>query len=286
MNACMKWTVLALIAFGGAGCVSQVQYDNLDTLYRTSKEQIQDLTQMLADKDAQIKAMRDAAAGSDLQARLAKALEDRDKMDAKLRDVEDRLRKLVGDGGPLPQDLRDELQKLAAANPDLLTFDAKRGMVRISSDLTFDLGATDVKPAAAAVLKKLAAIINSPVASHYEAMIVGHTDNVRIGRPDTRAKHPTNWHLSVHRAIAVKDVLDSAGVKPERMCVAGYGEYRPIVANGTKGAEQNRRVEIFLVPSTATGIEVGPPSDSAVPAPPAKAPPARTPDTTPPEMYK
>ena len=31
--------------------------------------------------------------------------------------------------------------------------------------------------------------------------------------------------------------------------VAGYGEYRPIVPNAAKGgAEQNRRVEIFLVP--------------------------------------
>ena len=30
--------------------------------------------------------------------------------------------------------------------------------------------------------------------------------------------------------------------------MAGYGEFRPIVANGAKGAAANRRVELVLVP--------------------------------------
>jgi hypothetical protein len=32
--------------------------------------------------------------------------------------------------------------------------------------------------------------------------------------------------------------------------VAGWGEYRPIVENGPRGAAQNRRVEVFIRPMT------------------------------------
>ena len=89
--------------------------------------------------------------------------------------------------------------------------------------------------------------MNSSAGSGYIARIVGHTDNVPIGRPETKAKHPTNWHLSVHRAIAVKDLLTRTGVDPSRMSVAGYGEHRPIAPNSAKGNDLNRRVEIYLV---------------------------------------
>ena len=40
----------------------------------------------------------------------------------------------------------------------------------------------------------------------------------------------------------------AAGVDPARIQVAGYGEFRPIVLNGTKGAAENRRVELVMVP--------------------------------------
>ena len=55
-------------------------------------------------------------------------------------------------------------------------------------------------------------------------------------------------HLSVHRAISVRKALAGAGVEPARIQVAGYGEFRPIVPNGPKGAAENRRVDLILVP--------------------------------------
>jgi chemotaxis protein MotB len=265
--------VLALVS--GAGCVSQVTYDDLRNQYRQAVERNTDLEAQLNQANADLKALREArnTADADLRMQLAKALKDKDDLTNTLADVEAQLRRLQGTNGPLPEDLNKELEDLAAKYPELFIFDAKRGMIKIAADLTFASGSAEVKPAAAAALTKLAAIIDSPAAAKFEAQIIGHTDNVRISRPETMAKHPTNWHLSVHRAIAVKDVLEKGGVTPLRMMVGGYSQYRPVAPNlGRKGAEANRRVEIYLVPTTATSIDSGAADE---PAAPAAAEPAR-----------
>ena len=166
------------------------------------------------------------------------------------QDYDELLRRVSAwDFGPLPADMTSALESLAAQYPDMLTFDAKRGMLRFSSDFTFDLGSADLKGNAADGLRKLAGILNSDTARSFEVRVIGHTDNVRIANAATRAKHPTNWHLSAHRAISVGEALISNGVSAVRLQVAGYGEYRPVVPNPAKGGSaQNRRVEIFLLP--------------------------------------
>ena len=59
---------------------------------------------------------------------------------------------------------------------------------------------------------------------------------------------------SAKRAIAVRQVLGDAGLPWSRMSVAGWGEHRPAVVNNAgRGTEANRRVEIFLTPSTWVG---------------------------------
>ncbi|HWB18711.1 MAG TPA: OmpA family protein, partial [Phycisphaerales bacterium] len=153
--------------------------------------------------------------------------------------------------GPLPDDVAQALRELAAAYPDVLTFDEKRGMLRFASDFTFDLGSDALNSSAQSTLVTLAKILNSSNARGFEVDVVGHTDNVPISNAGTRAKHPTNVHLSVHRAISVRDALVKDGVSADRFEVAGFGEYRPVVSNPAHGgSRENRRVEIFLRPMT------------------------------------
>ncbi|MEX0876623.1 MAG: OmpA family protein, partial [Phycisphaerales bacterium] len=86
----------------------------------------------------------------------------------------------------------------------------------------------------------------------------------------TQRRHPTNMHLSAHRAIAVRDTLGSAGIDWNRMSVTGWGEYRPLVANNAgTGTAENRRVEIYLVPGTRGEVQpsAGNESGSAQPTP-------------------
>lgn len=284
----MSRRILATVVLAGliaiGGCVSQSRVDELESLYRRSQEQVENLKAQLEEAEARIAALQ-AASGTptpELLAQLQQAIAERDQARKALADAEAALRNLGRVGVPiLEPELDAALQQLAASNPDLMTYIPEQGMVRFNADLTFPLGSTDVNPNARQALQRLATILGSAVAQKYEVRIEGHTDTVPISRADTRAKHPTNWHLSVHRAIAVKDVLAAGGVPNVRMIVAGAGEYRPVVPNvGRGGAQANRRVEIYLVGSTYHGPDASAsraaptPTRSSVPSTPEQLAPA------------
>jgi chemotaxis protein MotB len=163
----------------------------------------------------------------------------------------DELSALVGQSA-LPIDLSSALAKWAQeAGSDLVSFDDKSGMVRFKSDLSFNKGESTVTTNAALNLRAFSQIMTMDSAKAFDILVVGHTDNMPIQRATTKQKHPTNWHLSVHRAIAVKDELEKSKVGPSRLAVKGYGEYRPLTSNkaNQKGNAVNRRVEIFIVPA-------------------------------------
>lgn len=278
--------VLLCIAVAGpglTGCVQQKQYDDLLTSYRAQEQQLLALQSELESARANETSLRTQLATTieDLRALERMRSGQSKDLDELLADYEALRRRLDQlQLGPLPRDLESALTDLAAQFPNEISFDAKRGMLRFAADFTFDLGEATLKPNAAALIPKLAAILNSANASGFEVKVVGHTDNVPISKPSTRAKHPTNVHLSAHRAIAVRDALVSANVAPPRIEVAGAGEFRPVVANGPRGAAENRRVEVFLTPMTFSMTEVDTlvvPS-SAAPAPaPAPTPAPRRP---------
>lgn len=238
----------------GIGCASQSEIDNSRNTNRGQAQRIEELEQavdswraraMQADDArtayAEQLAGRDAVIGR-IKAGLQRAEADNDGLLEQMNALNPVL---------LPDDVSGALEDLAAAHADIMEYDPQRGMLRLASDLTFDLGSDTVRPAAAAMLKKVAGVLKSVDVAAFEIRVVGHTDNVPIRRAATKAKHPTNLHLSVHRAISVEQVLASAGIDPRRMSVMGWGEYRPLVANAKAGgAKANRRVELYLVPAT------------------------------------
>jgi hypothetical protein len=59
MTRHIRWIALDVVAFAGAGCVSQVQYDHLRDQYKEALVRVTDLEKMVADKDAALKAMRE-----------------------------------------------------------------------------------------------------------------------------------------------------------------------------------------------------------------------------------
>jgi chemotaxis protein MotB len=150
-------------------------------------------------------------------------------------------------GVPLPAELNTLLEDFAATQ-EMVTFDPNRGIVKFRSDLLFKSGSAAVLPAAAEAVKSLSVILNSTKGREFDVIIAGHTDDQPIKY--TLQQHPTNWHLSAHRAISVLDIMAKSNIEKRRMSVRGFGELRPIVPNkpGNKGNAQNRRVEIYIVP--------------------------------------
>lgn len=256
-------------------CVSQQKYDELLTAYRDMEQQTLRAQSDLATSRANEERLRSqlALAAADLEQLKNLQGADKESIERLLADY-DRLMKQLGSlsVGPLPASLNQALIDLAKAHPDMLQYDERTGMLRFASDFTFDSGSAKLKSGTSSVLSRLAEILNTSEARAFEVKVVGHTDNQPINR--VRNEHPTNMHLSAHRAISVRDALVGDGVAANRMQVAGYGEFRPVVANGPNGAAQNRRVEIFLTPLTVPLTDVQPAAGNARPAPtrPATAP--------------
>ena len=180
-----------------------------------------------------------------LQEKLAALEENKKQLEEMIASMQ---QKLLYGSAVLPPEVSTMLEDFANQH-DMVTYDSARGIVRFKSDLTFDPGSDVVAASAIAAVKSLAAILNTEEAKKFDVIIAGHTDDIRIAKSETRAKHPTNWHLSVHRAISVKDVMESSNIDPKRLSVRGFGEYRPIEENlpNKKGNEKNRRVEIYIV---------------------------------------
>ena len=76
-------------------------------------------------------------------------------------------------------------------------------------------------------------------------IIEGFTDNI----PIRTSEFPSNWELSVARAIGVaKFMIDDRGIEEERISVSGFGEQRSIDTNDTEeGRANNRRIEITIL---------------------------------------
>ncbi|MEJ2646850.1 MAG: OmpA family protein [Sedimentisphaerales bacterium] len=174
-------------------------------------------------------------------------------LDEKDRLIKQMQGQLLTGGAALPPELSTLLEDFAKSHSGMVTYDAEKGIVKFSSDLLFNKGSDEVTSSAASAVKSLCGILNSPEAQDFDIVIAGHTDDIPIQKPDTLKLHPTNWHLSVHRAISVEKIMEASNVNPNRMSVRGFGEYRPVVPNAPNkgGAEENRRVEIYIVPKGA-----------------------------------
>jgi len=256
----MMRTVKLSVIFGLCACVLFVngcssELQDLRIQNNTQQKLIDQLQAELAANTLQLEQMKKQLAAAQqtdsieveaLQQKIAALEEDLAKKKELIASMQQRL--LLG-GAALPVELSTLLEDFAKSN-DMVEYDSDRGIVKFKSDLLFELASDTVAASAVESVKSLCGILNSEEGKKFDVIIAGHTDDIRIATSATRAKHPTNWHLSVHRAIAVLNVMESNNIEPKRMSARGFGEFRPIAKNlpDKKGNPQNRRVEIYIVP--------------------------------------
>lgn len=106
----------------------------------------------------------------------------------------------------------------------------------------FDSGAARLQPGAEDKIKRIAAVLTQ---YGLDMRVEGHSDNV----PIHNSSFNSNWDLSTGRAMAVAMMLiDDSGIDPQRISIAGYGQYHPSASNDTpEGRKANRRVDIVVV---------------------------------------
>jgi OmpA-OmpF porin, OOP family len=108
----------------------------------------------------------------------------------------------------------------------------------VFDNLNFDTGTTNLTPASRQTVNDLITILKAcPTA---QVQLAGHADS--IGDP------AANQTLSTERATAIQAMLVAAGVAPERLTTAGYGEDKPVASNDTEeGKARNRRTELIVL---------------------------------------
>ena len=123
-----------------------------------------------------------------------------------------------------------------------ITNTGDRLIVSFPQDILFATGSFAVRPDLQSDLGVLASSLGDYPNSTVQ--IVGHTDS------DGEAAF--NQQLSERRANAVADVLLNNGVPFNRIQTFGRGESQPVASNLTpEGKQQNRRVEIVILPNAA-----------------------------------
>jgi chemotaxis protein MotB len=110
----------------------------------------------------------------------------------------------------------------------------------------FDSGEAKLLPGAAEKIKHISSVL---MQYGLNMRVEGHSDNI----PIHNAQFNSNWDLSTARASAVAMMLLSdANFDPQRLSIAGYGEYHPVASNATAtGRAANRRVDIVILSTTA-----------------------------------
>jgi chemotaxis protein MotB len=146
------------------------------------------------------------------------------------------------------KDLRNVISQLGANPDDVTKFQVDGGYVyRMKDSILFALGSANVSAEGMKILEQVAADIESK--PHGPVSVRGHTDNVPVSKPETKAKYPHgNLQLSAARAVEVAAALRTVtGSVVTDVVVMGYGESSPVQPNTSEAnRKQNRRVEIFV----------------------------------------
>jgi chemotaxis protein MotB len=243
----MKSLLLAA-ALLATGCVKQSTYDaamadnaklkaDLDASKQSEQslnDKIKQLTDQISGLDTAAKskedelgkARGDVAATEKELADLRKQKEAAEKRVAQYKAMQDKFRKLVDTG------------KLQVA------FRNGQMTLKLPSGILFPSGSADLSKGGESALTDVTNILMQFPDRRF--VVAGHTDN----QPIKTFQFKNNWYLSTARANSVVQFMIKGGFPPKNLAASGYGEFDPVASNDDEaGREQNRRIEIILVPN-------------------------------------
>jgi len=112
----------------------------------------------------------------------------------------------------------------------------------------FETGSAVVRPEAYPILDTVIEMFHKVDHMYSMLRVEGHTDS----RPINTAQYPSNWHVSVFRAVNVVEYIREDGrLDTTRLVALGYGEEHPVAPNDTpENMALNRRVEFVVEASS------------------------------------
>jgi chemotaxis protein MotB len=240
------WLLLVLVV-GLGGTLGYFGYEAYSA-QRAAREAAQKLNEELEVKVAELDATRAGQAERlrQLEAQGASLASERAALAAQVQEKDAQLQALQATYSSLEEKMKAEIKdgeiRLTQANGRL--------QVDLVDKVLFASGEAALSPRGEEVLARLGAVLEG--VKDRNIQVSGHTDD---SPPSEKLKaiYPTNWELSVARAVNVVRFLGERAKVPQRRLVAtGHGEFQPVAANATpQGRARNRRIEILLTPEVA-----------------------------------
>lgn len=140
----------------------------------------------------------------------------------------------------LEEELHAALYELVESGYAQLQVDGDWLEIELNSGLLFPSGSSSTTNAATNILAVIYDVLDE--VTNF-VRVRGYTDNQAINTEI----FSSNWELSVYRATAILQVLESLGINPARMAIEGYGQYYPSADNTTaQGRAKNRKVVVAI----------------------------------------
>ncbi|NEU08724.1 OmpA family protein [Flavihumibacter sp. R14] len=225
---------------------SRVKIESLEEEMDRLRADTSRLNGRLADLEDRLKGLdaNYASLRSNSSTEINKLSEDLKRREARLREVEDILRKR----DEAANALKDKLQKaLLGFQQSGLSVDIRDGKVYVSltDKLLFASGSIVIDDKGKQALLELAKVLKTQ--PEINISVEGHTDNQRVVN---LGQIKDNWDLSVLRATSVVRYLtDVQKIENSRITATGKGEFQPIdPATTPEARSRNRRIEIVLSP--------------------------------------
>lgn len=258
-----KWLSFGMVALVLGSCISRKQYDELNTNYQQTSEQLTQSQRQNRELEARnvqldsennlLKSQQDALKSS-LDACLAnagKGSQNIDNLIGQINSSNQYIKQLISTNAKndslnlaLSNKLKRSLDNIADQDVQVKVLKGVV-MISLSDKMLYNTGDYKVLPEAREVLGKVAAVVNDY--DTYSVLIEGNTDNI----PLNSANLPRdNWDLSALRGTSIARILQNEfGVDPGRMTAGGRSEYNPKTTNASvSGRAENRRTEIIIMP--------------------------------------
>lgn len=222
--------------------------------------------------DANARLERELAASKRKQEEIEKTLSDRIKeleaqlgtLDATTQRKESELGKMRGEKEATEKELAELRRQKEAAEKRIAAYKALQNKFRalvdtgklqvvfrngqmtlkLPSGILFPSGSDHLSKDGKAALTEVVKILMQFKDRRF--VVAGHTDN----QPIKTSEFPNNWYLSTARANSVVQFMIKQQFPAQNLAASGYGEFDPVAKNDSDiGREQNRRIEIILVPN-------------------------------------
>ncbi|WP_394826840.1 OmpA family protein [Pendulispora albinea] len=233
--------LVIVVGLGGYGLLRKQRYDQDLTSERTRSANLEQRLDEATKGRDQERTSREGTerAAAETQSNLEASRSELEELRAEHAEAEKRLTAF--------KSITEKFRKMIDSGKLAVTVRHGRMIVKLPAGILFPSGSADLSKDGQEAINDVAHVLRQFPDRRF--MVAGHTDNVPIGPP---SPFKNNFALSTTRALNVTQQLVKAGMSPARLVAAGYGEYEPVRENHTEaGRQENRRIEIVLLPNIA-----------------------------------